>query len=394
MAPIQIFLRPCILLQLLLPLGLNALAQEPAGDISGGTQHTAANAVELVRRAVANYQVRESRTAGYTWLEYQTTRMSFQRGKKYKIFPASRSDGYEVISLAGNFYRRHLTHNDQPLPEQDETIEKQRLEEAIRKTLDEGVRLQPIRDRSIRDQSVEVAYAEAMGAADAQLAEVHSRAAAIRKEMQETVAQIGDDGSILFTAQEFNSVLPNLKLDLQRLSRDFDLRRKGTEILNGRSAYILTAIPRTGQTNSTDAAEDARNFEMRIWIDQAELEIVRMEQKAVRQGAVASKPDYVAMNPVNYPAEAVAKAKGLQYDQSLFYEPGTVITREWIKVNNEIWLPKKLYVQGKETYSCAEVSIAGQVRRAAAPLVVNYERTYSDYQKFRVHTRIFNAKAQ
>lgn len=395
MNPTPIFLRSCILLSLLLSLGLKALAQEPAGDISGVTQLKDPKAADLVRRTVANYQVRESREVGYTWLEHQTTRMSFVgRMKKYRIFPNTRADGYEIIPLEGNFYRRHLTHNGQPLPEQEETIEQQRLEEALRNTLDEGVTLQPMRDRSISDQSVEVAYAEAMVAADAQLAEVHSRAAAMRREMQETMAQVGDDGSILFTAQAFKRVLPDLRLNLQRLADDFDIRRKGKEILNGRSAYVLIAVPKAEQANLTETDDDARNFEMRIWIDEAELEIVKIEQKAVRQGVVASRPDYVAMNPVNYPEHAVTTAKGLQYDQSLLYEPGTVITREWAKVNGETWLPKSLYLKGKEIYSCSEVSVKGQVRRASAPLVVDHERTYSDYQKFRVHSRIFGAKAQ
>ena len=212
--------------------------------------------------------------------------------------------------------------------------------------------------------------------------------------MQETMDQVGDGGSILFTAQEFRRVLPDLRLDLRRLPDDFDVRRKGTETLDGRSTYVLIAVPKAEQANLTDADDDARNFEMRIWIDQTELEIVKIEQKAVRQGVVASRPDYVAMNPVNYPEHALTTAKGLQYDQSLLYEPGTVITREWTKVNHETWLPKSLSLKGKEIYSCSEVSIDGQVRRAAAPLVVDHERTYSDYQKFRVHTRIFGANVQ
>ena len=62
------------------------------------------------------------------------------------------------------------------------------------------------------------------------------------------------------------------------------------------------------------------------------------------------------------------------------------------KVNDEIWLPKSLDVKGKEIFSCSDVTVNGQVRPATAHLVVTQERTYSDYQKFRVRTRIFDAK--
>lgn len=47
MDPIPIPLRSCILLLLLLPMSLKALAQEPAGDISGVTQPKAPKAVDL-----------------------------------------------------------------------------------------------------------------------------------------------------------------------------------------------------------------------------------------------------------------------------------------------------------------------------------------------------------
>lgn len=68
------------------------------------------------------------------------------------------------------------------------------------------------------------------------------------------------------------------------------------------------------------------------------------------------------------------------------------ISHEWAKVNNEIWLPRRLELKGRELFSCSDVTVNGQVRPGTAHLLVTQERTYSAYEKFRVRTRIFDAK--
>lgn len=189
------------------------------------------------------------------------------------------------------------------------------MQAALHKSVDEGVRLRPARDRSVSDQSVEAAYAEVAVTSDVQLQEIRSLAGAIREEMQDAVTRAGENGSTMFTAQVFKSVLPEHETHFDRLLDSFTLRLKGREILEGRGTYVLEAVPKR------DAEEDLENFELRIWIDETELEIVKMEEKAVRQGVVSSKPEYVAMNPVNYPDEAVGIAKDLEYQQSLHMSP-------------------------------------------------------------------------
>lgn len=149
-----------VLVPLMLASGVNTPAQEASNS----------QALELARRALANYEIRQTRTADYTWREQWATQMSVQDKKsKYKIFPAFRFDEYEVIPLAGDFYRRHTRHNGQALPLQEEAAEQQKLQAALRKSLDEGVRLRPVRDKSVSDQSVEAAYAEVAVTSDVQL---------------------------------------------------------------------------------------------------------------------------------------------------------------------------------------------------------------------------------
>lgn len=382
-------LRSCVLLLLVLPLGLNA--REPSQPDK--RDRTTPTATELISQAVANFRNRESRAQDYVWREDHTTRMSFRdRGTKYRIFPASRSDSYEVIPLAGSFYRRHLTHNDRVLPQHDETLEQQWVAEALRKSMDEGVKFHPLRDRSIRDQSLEVSYVDATATADPRLAEPQLIGSEIRRSIRETVGTAGDDASIFFTAQVFQRGLPDLQFPLDQLTDRFDLRLSRSETFNGRPTYVVDAVPK--KAGAANADETGGNFKITIWVDQIDLEIVKTEEKAIREGVISSRPVYVAMDWQNYSQGAVATAKSIQYDQSLLYEPGTVITREWARIDNAVWMLKSLVVKGEEVFSSADVSSTGKVRRIAPHILVEHEQTYSGYQKFRVRTRIFGATTQ
>lgn len=74
----------------MLASGVNTLAQEASNS----------HALELARRALANYEVRQAHAADYTWREEWATQMSVQGKKsKYKVFPTSRFDEYEVIPV-------------------------------------------------------------------------------------------------------------------------------------------------------------------------------------------------------------------------------------------------------------------------------------------------------
>ena len=173
----------------------------------------------------------------------------------------------------------------------------------------------------------------------------------------------------------------------------FDIRWKHTEVLDGLETDVFEAMPKPVQ-DKTDKDGGAGNFKLTIWIDRAEAEIVKVEGKAIRSGILSPRPSYAVMDARNYSKEAAAKARQLLYDQSLRYSRGTVVIQKWTKINNDVWLPKRLYIKGREMLEQTVVLGTGEVGQGTAAFPVEHERTYSRYKKFRVDTRILPVKPQ
>jgi hypothetical protein len=64
-------------------------------------------------------------------------------------------------------------------------------------------------------------------------------------------------------------------------------------------------------------------------------------------------------------------------DPNQVYEPGTVLSIEWTKINGEVWLPKNGHIKGRFRLLPS---------RNVYP--EEGEATYSDYKKFRVDTKV------
>lgn len=311
---------------------------------------------ELVRQAVINFNMRESLPRDYTYME------------NLKVDHPDRKNGYstdtfEVIEIKGHPFRRHVEHNGQKVakeedPEQDEESRAKWLE-VEHKILEEEIKPGQTKE---------------------------SLAAAVQKIMDG--AGLKDWKPQLFAPPPmpsmgvvtFGQTLYQLKLPLQDLNQKFHLKFKGEHTLDGRKVYVVEADPR----HLKDEADSAGNFRIKVWIDQQEMQIVKVEGKAVRSGPLA-RAAYAAFSSQILSKEEIAERKKQLEASQLFYSDDTRITEEWTKVNDEAWLLRRRHVKGSHVFI-----VEGQRHffRSNLSLPVEYDTVDTNYRKFHVGHRI------
>lgn len=130
----------------------------------------------------------------------------------------------------------------------------------------------------------------------------------------------------------------------------FNFKLVGSDVLDGREAWVLDAEPRPGYKAKNRGAQILSKFKGRVWIDKLEQQWVKLDLTAI---------DTLS---VGFVLARIHK--------------GTRVLVEMTKVNDEVWLPK--HVQ-----SHLDVRVA---------LLKNYdediEQTFRDYKKFRADSRI------
>lgn len=130
----------------------------------------------------------------------------------------------------------------------------------------------------------------------------------------------------------------------------FDFKLVGSEVLDGREAWVLDGEPRPGYKAKNRGAQILSKFKGRVWIDKSEDQWVKLDLTAI---------DTLS---VGFVLARIHK--------------GTRVLVELTKVNDEVWLPK--HVQ-----SHLDVRVA---------LLKNYdediEQTFRDYKKFRTDSKI------
>jgi hypothetical protein len=222
---------------------------------------------ELVRQAVINFNAREAVPRNYTYVESTSVD---HPGK-----PDGHSDDtYEVIEIKGHAFRRLIVHNGQKVAaqethEQDEEYRAKWLE-VEHKVLEEQIRPGHTPE---------------------------SLAAAVQKIMEE--AGLKDWKPQLFAPSSaatmgvvlFPISLYKFQLPLQQLDQSFNLKLLKAQVIDGREAYVVQANPRRAK----DKTSDAGNFKIKVWIDENERQIVKVEGKAVRSGPL-SHADYAAFS--------------------------------------------------------------------------------------------------
>ncbi len=289
----------------------------PTGISAQVTKQDKTNVVDLVRRALANNNEIDLRRANYTYL---------QRDFGFDDLNPSSSDTYEILLIAGAPYRRHIAHNDRPLPPNEQEDEEAKIKQA-------------------RDQQY---LQEAM----------NERLPTPRIHYQES----------------------ELTLPLQLLPDWFDLKMVGEELVDNRQNYVVEATPRIHLKAATEDERNAQHLVFRIWIDEADTQISKLEARVIKKG-------------ITNPPERILRFTGFGADREvrhmldraaetarLIYEHGTVISEQWKKLNNEVWLPSTFSVKGKWHLTTA-YGAGNSVR-------CDGERTYYDYQRFRVDSHI------
>lgn len=237
----------------------------------------------LVRTALENYEAREEQSKDYEYLEKNTTTDLGETRSEDR----SRTRVYEVMIVNGRQLRRELV-NGEPLTPQE-------IEEEHRLTAAAG--------RDWADHQVTAPNTD--------------------------------------TAMVVHGGIP--KLSLKNLPYFFEMHLARQEAVDGRNTFVIDAKPKSGQKPSDEIENDLRTFKLRIWIDQAEMQIIRIKAVAIHEG-VLGYSDYVKLNP-RFSSDT-RKAGENVYGYRERYARGTTIVMDWRKVNDDAWLPTDVHVQG------------------------------------------------
>jgi hypothetical protein len=137
---------------------------------------------------------------------------------------------------------------------------------------------------------------------------------------------------------------------LKEIPDAFDFRIVGEESLNGGDAYVIDATPKPGYRPKSASTSYLPKMKARFWIDKKDYQWIKMDAET--------------LDTVSFGAFLIRVAKGAH------------ITMEQLRVNNEVWLPKRIALQG----SARLLLVKG--------LRMQIDITYSDYKKFQADSRV------
>jgi hypothetical protein len=269
---------------------------------------------DLVRRAAANYQARQAQRNDYTYLAHCVWSRDDRRIKHPRAF----SEDYEVMFLEGEPYMRLVRHNNQPVSPEEEKQER------------------VMREAFIRAQ-------------------------------REAKSKPGRSPS---------SYMP-FDLPMAQLADEFDLRKRGQQRLDDRRVYVIEAAPANGQGRGNADQERAYHFRMKLWIDAAETQIVKVEAVIIKDIVETNIP--TMSYPIVNDTPEVYESKKLRR----LYKPGTRMSEEWTRLSEGVWLPKHVWWKGgvRFWWQLPNSNSSFDWREC-------HDWTYSDYKRFRVKSTI------
>jgi hypothetical protein len=136
---------------------------------------------------------------------------------------------------------------------------------------------------------------------------------------------------------------------IEEIFRIYEMRLVGREDLRGYQTIVGTLEPRPGYKPKTDDGQVMKRFRARVWIDEADYQLVRVDLEAI--------------DDVTYGWGLIGRL-----------HKGAKITYERTKVNDEVWLPVRLRITG--------TGRAILFRTFA----IDSTTEWSDYKKFGVKT--------
>ena len=140
---------------------------------------------------------------------------------------------------------------------------------------------------------------------------------------------------------------------IRELPDAFDFRLVGEESLNGGRAYVIDATPKPGYRPKTTAGAILPKMKARFWISKTDGDWIKMDAETLA--------------PVTFGAFLLRVAKGAH------------IVMEQTRVNQEVWLPKQIAIEG----SARLLLVKG--------FHMQLDIGFSDYKKFLVNSRVVTA---
>lgn len=342
----------CLVLKLLFLLAWQtAFAQAGGTPVPSDAESFDVQAV--VKQAVANFNAREAMPKDYTYLE--TVKAEDSRLKNGRS-----TDVYEIIEINGHAFRRHLERDGKKIAQQEK------------------------RDDADRDRWLEVEH---------RILEEQIKPGHTRESLEASVRKIMEDAGLKDWQPQllapthmpsmgvvyFTQTLYQFRLPIAELDQKFDLKSKGEKILNGRTAYVIQATPK----HTKDKTDAAANFKIKVWIDEKEVQVVKVEGDALRMGPLAA-PEYSSFTSKTLSEKEVEEQKQRLASSELYYGDDTKIMQEWTKVNDEVWLLRRRHVKGSHVLLLKE-----QIRPTFSS-DVEYDIEDSNYKKFRVQHRFLS----
>ncbi len=268
-----------------------AAAMGFAGDSLPGV-----DAREIVRKSIELDQSNWMRAKDYTWISRETTRHLDSSG----AVKSTEAEAWETTVLFGRPYRKLIERNGKILPAEEQRKEQDKLDKAAAKLERETP------------------------------AERERRVAEYVKQREKD--------------REFLREIPDA----------FEFQMAGTEKVDGHDAWVIAARPKPGYQAKHGDAKAFAKVEGKIWIDQAELQWVRVEAKTI---------------------ETISWGLCLAR-----LNAGATLTFEQTRVNDEIWLPKRQVVNGSGRLVVMK------------KLSEQQETTWNDYRKFQVDSKVVTAR--
>jgi hypothetical protein len=247
---------------------------------------------KLIRIVTDNYRANYKKERDYTYLDRVVQNKLDGKGES----KSTESKTYEIVDLYGEQVQRLVAKNGAPLSAEESAKEEKRIEKLTDKRKNES---------------------------DDERAKRREEEEKRREKNREFVREIAD-------AFEFHLV--------------------GSEVLNGRDAWVISGEPRPGFEPHVKEARLLSKFHGRLWIDKAELQLAKMDVEAL---------DTVSFGWV------LARI-----------HKGTRLVFEQTRVNGEVWLPQHLSFK----FDARVALFKGYNEQE--------DESFSDYKKFRATTKI------
>jgi hypothetical protein len=252
----------------------------------------AQDAREIVRRSIELEKQNRDNWINYTYLERQYSKELDGSGKvKREVLRT-----YDVTNVEGSPYRRLVARNDQPLSPEDQKVEQDKLQASI-----------AARRNETKEQR------------DKRVAEWRRK----QDRQREPINEIVDA---------------------------FDFQMAGETSLDGRPAYIIDGMPRSGYRSRSMYTSFLPKLKARFWITKTDFHWVKLDAET--------------LDTVSYGALLLRIAKGAH------------ITMEQTPSPDGVWLPKRISLIGS-----ARILLFKGVH-----MTLDY--TYSNYRKFSVDSRV------